>query len=121
MGSGEPAYRIASRIFARFANFLESVVVLKIGKFPDKILSVFQQSLAAIISGEMYVVPLCFCALGPSKSKCINYWKKKQLVVSDFIERTVLLAGIHLYRDINSKNINCFIGYYFLHLSKYGI
>ena len=37
MGSGEPAYRIASRIFARFANFLEPVVVLKIGKFPDKI------------------------------------------------------------------------------------
>ena len=37
MGSGEPAYRIASRIFARFTNFLEPVVVLKIGKFPDKI------------------------------------------------------------------------------------
>ena len=36
-----------------------------------------------------------------------------KLVVSNFIERTVLLAGIHLYRDINSKNINCFIGYYF--------
>ena len=34
-------------------------------------------------------------------------------MVSDFIERTVLLARIHLYRDINSKNINCFIGYYF--------
>ena len=36
-----------------------------------------------------------------------------QQVVSDLTERTVLLAGIHLYRDINSKNINCFIGYYF--------
>ena len=56
MGSGEPAYRITSGIFARFANFLEPVIVLKIGKFQDKIYLCFKQSLAAIISGEMYVV-----------------------------------------------------------------
>ena len=37
MGSGEPAYGIASRIFTRFANFLEPVIVLQIDKFPDKI------------------------------------------------------------------------------------
>ena len=37
MGSGEPAYRIASSIFSRFANFLEPVIVLKNGKFLDKI------------------------------------------------------------------------------------
>ena len=36
MGCGEPAYRIASHIFARVANFLEPVIVLKIGKFLDK-------------------------------------------------------------------------------------
>ena len=51
MGSGEPAYCIPRRIFA---NFLEPVIVLKISKFPDKILSV----LAAIISSEMYVDPV---------------------------------------------------------------
>ena len=33
MGSGDPAYHISSHIFA---NFLEPVIVLKIGKFPDK-------------------------------------------------------------------------------------
>ena len=32
----------------------------------------------------------------------------------------ILLAEIHLYRDINSKNINCFTGYYF-HVPKYGM
>ena len=56
MGSSEPAYHIASHIFSRSANFLEPVIVLKIGKFPDKIYLYFKQSLAAIISGEMYVV-----------------------------------------------------------------
>ena len=79
MGSGEPAYRIASRIFARFANFLEPVIVLKIGNFPDKIYLCFKQSLAAIISGEIYVVSArwanLFCASGPRKTKNINYWK----------------------------------------------
>ena len=55
MGSGKPAFRIASRIFARLVNFLEPVIVLKIGKFPDKIYLCFKQSLAAIISGEIYV------------------------------------------------------------------
>ena len=39
---GEPAY-------------LEPVIVLKIGKFLDKIYLCFKQFLAAIISGEMYV------------------------------------------------------------------
>ena len=39
MGSGKPAYCIASRIFA---NFLQPVIVLK-------------QSLASIIAGDMYV------------------------------------------------------------------
>ena len=43
----------------------------------------------------------------------ISITENTQLVVSDFIERTVVLAGIHLYRDISSKNINWFIGYYF--------
>ena len=43
----------------------------------------------------------------------ISIIRNTQLVVSDFIERTVLLAGIHLYHAIKSKNINCFIGYYF--------
>ena len=42
MGSGKQAYRIASRIFPKFANFLQPVIVLK-------------QSLASIISGDMYV------------------------------------------------------------------
>ena len=42
MGSGEPAYRTASRIFARFTNFLEPVIVLKIGKFPDKLYLCFK-------------------------------------------------------------------------------
>ena len=75
----------------------------------------FQQSLAAIISGLNVLwfpldVRIRLYASGPSKSKNSNYWK---IVVSGFIERTVLLAGIHLYRDINSKNINCFIGYCF--------
>ena len=36
-------------------------------------------------------------------------------MVYDFTERTVLLIGIHLYRDINSKNINCFIGYFYMY------
>ena len=73
MGSGEPADRITSRIFTRFANFLEPVIVLKIGKFPDKIY-VFQ------LLGSHYLwfpldARICFCASGPSKSKNINYWK----------------------------------------------
>ena len=51
MGSDEPAYRVA-----RFTNFLEPVIVLKVGKFSDKIYQCFKQFLAAIISGEMYVV-----------------------------------------------------------------
>ena len=55
MGSGKLAFRITSCIFARFANFLEPVIVLKIGKFADKIFLCFKQFLAAIISGEMYV------------------------------------------------------------------
>ena len=44
----EPAYHIPSHIFARFTNFLEPVIVLKIGKFPDKIYLWFKQSLTAI-------------------------------------------------------------------------
>lgn len=37
MASGEPAYSITRCIFARFAVFLEPVIVLEINKFPDKI------------------------------------------------------------------------------------
>ena len=56
MGSGEPAYRIASRIFEKFANFLEPVIVLKIGKFPDKIYLCFNSHWQPLFPGEMYVV-----------------------------------------------------------------
>ena len=81
MASGEPAYRITSHIFARFTNFLAHVIVLKIGKLPDK-MYVFQ-SLAAIISGEM-------CAVF---AQCMDHFfhiskyilENTQLVVSNFI------------------------------------
>ena len=117
-GSGKPAYRIASCIFARFMNFLEPVIVLKIGKLPDKIYPCFKQSLAANISGEMYVVsarcPNMFLCIGTQYIEKYQLLENTQLVEgSDLIECAVLLAEIHLYRDINSKNINCFIGYYF--------
>ena len=47
MGSGEPAYRIASRIFARFANFLEPVIVLIYRQISCQNLSVFQTVLGS--------------------------------------------------------------------------
>ena len=79
MSSGEPAYRIASRIFARFANFLEPVIVLKIDKFPDKIYLCFNSPLQPLFPVKYMWFPLdariCFRASGPSKSKNINYWK----------------------------------------------
>ena len=79
MGSGEPAYHKASRIFARFANFLEPVIVLKIDKFPDKIYLSFNSPLQPLFPVKCMWFPLdariCFCASGPSKSKNINYWK----------------------------------------------
>ena len=53
MGSGEQAYRIASSIFAKFANFLEPVIVLKIGKFPDKIYLCFNSHWQPLFPGEM--------------------------------------------------------------------
>ena len=59
MDSGEPAYCIASRIFARFANFLEPVIVLKIDKFPDKIYLCFNspwQPLFPVKCMWLYVV-----------------------------------------------------------------
>ena len=79
MGSGEPAYRIANRIFARFANFLEPVVIVKIGRFPDKIYLCFNSPWQPLFPVKCMWFPLdarlCFCALGPNKSKNINYWK----------------------------------------------
>ena len=47
MGSGQPAYRIASRIFARFANFLEPVIVLIYRQISWQNLSVFQTVLGS--------------------------------------------------------------------------
>ena len=75
MGSGKPAYCIASRIFARFTNFLEPVIILKIIKFPDKICLCWQPLFPVKCIWFPIDAQICFCTSGPSKSKNINYWK----------------------------------------------
>ena len=68
MGSGKPAYHIASPISARFANFLESVIVLKINKFPDKIYLCFKQiaQRATIAHLSDPICPKTLCSLSPT-------------------------------------------------------
>ena len=76
MASGEPAHFIASQTFARYANFLEPVIVLKIDKFPNKIyLSLGDHSFPVKCVRFPHDVQIGFGALGASKSKNINYWK----------------------------------------------
>ena len=71
----------------------------------------FQQFFAAIISGEIDVVSaqcanLFFFALRDPVSLKISIIGKYTASGFRFTECTVLLAGIHLYRDISSKNVS---------------
>ena len=120
MASGESAYLIASRIFARFVNFPEHFIV--------KIYLCFKQSIHFRwnVCGFRSVHGLVFDLRKPVHLKISiigKYPARGFRFYITCIEHTLLQAGIHLYHNSISKDISCFTGCYFYmySLSKYGI